>query len=193
MEAPPESSACNTAPSAAAAPPAATASIPDRRADPQYLAPFNPTPVECVEEAVRRLQLCERDVVYDLGCGDGRFMERALLAGAGRCVGVEYDAAVMRRAEARVAALPEELRRRVSLRLGAVQDVDFSADATVVFVYLLPKGLAAIAGGLERVRSRGGRVVSHTFAVPGWPDARDVCVHKGVVKTYFYGGPPEGE
>ena len=38
------------------------------------LAPFNPSAVEAIEIALRLLKPCAEDVVYDLGCGDGRFL-----------------------------------------------------------------------------------------------------------------------
>lgn len=40
----------------------------------EKLAPFNPSDPKVVETAIRLLEIQEGDVVYDLGCGDGRFL-----------------------------------------------------------------------------------------------------------------------
>lgn len=38
------------------------------------LAPYNPTNVDCVTLALNLLELHDGDLLYDLGCGDGRFL-----------------------------------------------------------------------------------------------------------------------
>lgn len=45
----------------------------------QKLAPFNPTGDVCINWALEMLQLGEGDIVYDLGCGDARFLIAAAL------------------------------------------------------------------------------------------------------------------
>jgi hypothetical protein len=40
----------------------------------EKLAPYNPTSIEVVHTAIRLLQLREHEIVYDLGCGDARFL-----------------------------------------------------------------------------------------------------------------------
>lgn len=56
------------------------------------LAPFNPTSGEAISVALRLLQPHAGDVIYDVGCGDGRFMTALAANSDGvRCVGVEYD------------------------------------------------------------------------------------------------------
>lgn len=40
------------------------------------LAPYNPTDYEVVDTAIKLLGVRANDVVYDLGCGDGRFLEK---------------------------------------------------------------------------------------------------------------------
>jgi len=60
------------------------------------LAPFNPTDVSAQKLAFEALKLLPSDVVYDLGCGDGRFLTYVCDnmgggEGCARCVGVEYD------------------------------------------------------------------------------------------------------
>ncbi len=40
----------------------------------EKLAPYNPTSVDVIAMALELLQLQENDIVYDLGCGDARFL-----------------------------------------------------------------------------------------------------------------------
>jgi tRNA G46 methylase TrmB len=58
----------------------------------ENLAPFNPSMQPVVDIGLGLLNLTSDDILYELGCGDGRFMVAAALATPGlRCVGVEYD------------------------------------------------------------------------------------------------------
>lgn len=40
----------------------------------EKLAPYNPTSVEVVHTAIRLLNIQQNEIVYDLGCGDARFL-----------------------------------------------------------------------------------------------------------------------
>ena len=127
----------------AAVPANATAAPPSVFGGPQCigekLAPFNPTHVEAVETALDLLQLTQWDKVYDLGCGDARFLIQAHHRCAGvRGLGVEYDAAVFARARANIDSLGQP--HNIALVHGNALDIDFS-DATALFVYLVPEGL----------------------------------------------------
>jgi len=64
------------------------------------LAPFNPTNETGQQVALELLQLAGNDVLFDLGCGDGRFLLTAAKAVEGlRCIGIEYDDIFVKRAE----------------------------------------------------------------------------------------------
>ena len=137
------------------------------------LAPFNPTAEDAIQQALAFLQLQGTDSVLDLGCGDGRFLLAAALAAPGcACRGVEYDPAVHARGLARLASAQAaggseaEAASRVALQLGDASSAS-TQGATVVFVYLVPAGLARVQAALLQVLLRGGRVVSNMFRVPG--------------------------
>jgi len=130
------------------------------------LAPFNPSMPDVVESAIELLGLSSTDVLYELGCGDGRVMIAAAQATPGlRCVGVEYDRVFYLRAQAAIEA--GGVGEAVSVRHGDALEVPLD-DATAVFVYLVPKGLKLVAPALKEVlRRSGARVVSYLFSVPG--------------------------
>ena len=127
------------------------------------LAPFNPTPDCAIAQALNALEVGEGDVLYDLGCGDGRLLLAAARRGA-RCVGVEYDVRFADRA--RQAASDAGLSDVVTVVHGDACGVDL-APATKVFVYLVPSGLQLMAPALSAALDRGARVASYTFSLSG--------------------------
>lgn len=128
------------------------------------LAPFNPTPDCAIAQALDALDVNSRDVLYDLGCGDGRLLLAAAARGA-TCVGVEYDRELAQRAQDSVAKLG--LEGSVRVVHGDASTVDL-APATKIFVYLVPTGLQHMAPKLDDALRRGVWIASYTFSLPGW-------------------------
>lgn len=123
------------------------------------LAPFNPSHDEVVAIALGLMSLQPSDVLYDLGCGDGRVLVKAcqenpLL----KATGVEYDRSVYDRAVQLVAA--SQLSEQITIIHGNVLDVEFG-DATSIFVYLLPEGMKQLRDRFCSVLAKGGRIVSY--------------------------------
>jgi len=106
---------------------------------------FFPTPEEVVEKMLELADVKEGDVLYDLGCGDGRVLIKA--------------------AKERVAK--EGLEGLVKIVHGDIFQEDVS-EATVVYLYLTTELNAQLRPKLERELKRGTRVVSHQFEIPGW-------------------------
>ena len=132
------------------------------------LAPFNPTHVDVINLAMDLVNLNERDVVYDVGCGDGRFVVEAGKRGA-RGVGVEYDAELVARAQASIEE--NNLESTVEILHNDACLVDMSA-ASVIFVYLVPTGLKQLESKLFAAFNSGCRIVSYVFSVPGLEPVR---------------------
>ena len=107
------------------------------------------------------------DVVYDLGCGDGRIPIAAAKTYGARGVGIDVDA--RRIEESRANAKAEGVEHLVEFRLGDALAADVSP-ATVVTLYMLGSGNAALRPVLTRQLRPGARVVSHAFSMgPSWP------------------------
>ncbi len=90
-----------------------------------------------------------------------------------RCIGVEMSKEFAAKAVARVAAEPEEVRCRIEIICGdavaAAASPELGGRATVVFLYLVPAGLALIAPLLLPHVKRGKmRVVTNIFSLKGW-------------------------
>ncbi len=103
------------------------------------------------------------DVVYDLGCGDGRILVAAARTAKARGVGIELDPLLVKQARDEVHRLG--LQALVTIREGDLFAADFS-EATVVTLYLLPRLNDRLLPKLKGLRP-GTRIVSHAFALKG--------------------------
>ena len=110
-----------------------------------------------------------RDVVYDLGCGDGRIVIAAARQFGARGVGIDLDPNLIR--NAREAAAREEVSERVEFRVGNVLEADVS-EASVVALYLSAASNVRLKPQLIRQLAPGSRIVAHNFGMGDWePDA----------------------
>jgi len=125
-----------------------------------------PTPEPIVERMLAMAQVGPRDVVYDLGSGDGRLVIAAARRGA-RTVGVEFNPELVAFSERRARA--EGVAGRARFVQGDIFETDFK-EATVVTLYLLPALNLRLRPTLLGMRP-GTRVVSHAFGMDDWaPD-----------------------
>ncbi len=125
---------------------------------------YEPTPQNVVDQVVTLGRIGVADVVYDLGCGDGRIVIAAAKAGA-RGVCVDIDPVRIRESRANAVAAG------VAERIRFVQDDLFSvpvADATVVFLFLWPDLNLKLRPRLWRELRTGTRVVSYVHDMGDW-------------------------
>ncbi|TCP08668.1 SAM-dependent methyltransferase [Caldimonas thermodepolymerans] len=129
--------------------------------------PYVPTPQPVVDRMLQLARVGPDDVVYDLGCGDGRVVITAAKAYGARGVGIDIDP--QRIAEARANAKRAGVTDKVEFRIGDLFEADFS-EATVVTLYLLPSINQRLRPQLWRQLRVGARVVSHDFDMGSqWP------------------------
>jgi ubiquinone/menaquinone biosynthesis C-methylase UbiE len=133
-------------------------------------APFVPTKQEVVEEMLRVAGVKPGDVVYDLGCGDGRIVITAAQKFGARGVGIDIDPE--RISDANWYAKRAGVEKQVIFKLGDLFEADVS-EATVVTLYLLPDMNARLRPKLLRDLKPGTRIVSHDFDMgPEWKPER---------------------
>jgi cyclopropane fatty-acyl-phospholipid synthase-like methyltransferase len=133
----------------------------------QSLAPFIATPDDVVERMLALAGVTAADVVYDLGCGDGRIPIAAAKKFGARGVGLDIDPALI--ARAREIAKAAGVDRLVDFRVEDVLSADVSA-ATVVTLYLLSSSNERLRPMLQRQLKPGARIVSHAFSMGrNWP------------------------
>lgn len=163
---------------------AAGAAAPDGARSPDVI--FVPTPEAVVDEMMDLANVREGDVVYDLGCGDGRVVIAAAKRGARKAVGVDIDPE--RIAEANANARAEGVADRVTFVQGDLFELDFS-DATVVTLYLLPELNLRLRPKLLAL-APGTRVVSHAFDMGDWKPEKTAFV--AGKEVFFWKVPARG-
>jgi SAM-dependent methyltransferase len=133
---------------------------------------FVPTPNEVIDKMLDLAKVSAKDVVYDLGCGDGRIVIAAAKRGA-RAVGIDIDPQRIKEATANIKA--EKLGNRVRLIEGDLFEADIS-EATVVTLYLLNRLNEKLKPKLMKDLKPGTRVVSHAFDMGDWAPEQRVSV-----------------
>jgi SAM-dependent methyltransferase len=136
-----------------------------KRPEAAQLAPYVPTPQEVVDRMLQLGRVGKGDVVYDLGCGDGRIPITAAKVYGARGVGVDIDP--QRIAEANANAKQAGVSHLVSFRLQDAMTTDIS-EATVVTLYLLSASNLKLRPILTRQLKPGARIVSHSFSMGDW-------------------------
>lgn len=126
---------------------------------------FVTTPNDVVDRMLELARVGPEDVVYDLGCGDGRIVIAAAKKYGCRAVGFELDRLRVR--EARENALKNGVADRVSIELRDALTADLRP-ATVVTLYLGTELNARLVPQFRQL-SPGSRIVSHDFGIEGFP------------------------
>jgi uncharacterized protein (TIGR03000 family) len=144
------------------------------RADPdqpdKIVIRWVPTPPEVVKAMLELAKVGKDDVVYDLGCGDGRIVIAAVKDfKAKKAVGFDIDPDKI--AESRIRAKEAGVEDKVEFRQGDVLKIkDFSA-ASVVTLYMSDALDEAVRPDLQKTLKPGSRIVSHRFLMGDWkPD-----------------------
>jgi ubiquinone/menaquinone biosynthesis C-methylase UbiE len=129
------------------------------------IAPFVQTPLEVAKKMLDLSKIRSGEVLYDLGCGDGRLIILAAKEAGARATGVELREDLIERARTEIKRL--NLEGKVNVIQGNFFDVPIS-EADVVTLYLTSSANERLRPKLEAELKQGARVVSHDFKVPGW-------------------------
>jgi len=132
---------------------------------------FVPTPQNVVDEMLKLAQVHKGDVVYDLGCGDGRLVVTAAKQYGVRAVGIDINPVRIKESEenARQAGVTD----RVSFRNEDLFEADIK-EATVVTLYLLQSLNEKLRPKLWKDLKPGTRIVSHTFDMGDWKPEKEM-------------------
>lgn len=150
--------------------------------------PYVSTPEGVVDEMLQIAQVGAKDIVYDLGSGDGRIVIAAAKRFGARGVGVEINPDLVREAtqnagQAGVASLVRFVEGDfflVNLR-----------EATVVTLYLLPEVNRLLLPKLLTELRPGTRIVSYKYDLGAWAPQKTVSVSRGTV--YYWVVPPRAK
>ena len=132
---------------------------------------YVPTPQEVVDEMLKMADVNKGDVVYDLGCGDGRIVITAVKKfGARRGVGVDINAELLE--ESKENAKKAGVGDKVEFRKTDVLDLKDLGDATVVMLYMGEDVNLRLRPILQKSLKPGSRIVSHQFKMGDWKPER---------------------
>ena len=138
----------------------------------QIQAPYVTTPDHIVSAILRLAKVRTSDVVYDLGCGDGRIVISAAKSCGARGVGIDINPERVN--EARANARSAGVERLAKFERNDLFDADISG-ASVVTIYLLPDVNLRLRPKLLAELKPGSRVVSHSFDMGDWkPDKHEL-------------------
>ena len=126
---------------------------------------FVPTPQEVVDAMLKLANVKAGDVIYDLGCGDGRIVITAAQRYGVRGIGIDIDP--QRIKEATANAQKAGVSDKVKFMQADLFETNVS-DANVVTLYLLPSLNLKLQPKLMRELKAGSRVVSHAFDMGDW-------------------------
>jgi cyclopropane fatty-acyl-phospholipid synthase-like methyltransferase len=141
---------------------------------PRSVVPFVPTNRAMVDAMLKLAEVSSRDVVYDLGCGDGRIVITAAKQFGARGVCIDIDPALI--AGARANAKAEGVEHLITFRAEDFYTTELK-NATVVTLYLLPSVNRSLMARLRSELKPGARVVSNSFDMgDAWPADRRVPI-----------------
>jgi cyclopropane fatty-acyl-phospholipid synthase-like methyltransferase len=121
------------------------------------------TPDQIVDKMIELAEIHPGDLVYDLGCGDGRILIAAAKRHGVKGIGIDIDPKVVEEAKENVKA--NHVEDLVTIRQGDIFETDFS-DADVVTMYLMPHLNVQLVPKLKQLKP-GSRIVSHSFDMKG--------------------------
>jgi SAM-dependent methyltransferase len=137
---------------------------------------YEPTPLDVVTVMLRLADVKAGDVVYDLGCGDGRIVIAAVrdFGARGVCVDIDPQRIAESQENARAAGVADQIRF-------LTQDL-FATDvseATVVMLFLSPEFNLKLRPKLLHELKPGARIVSHWHDMGDWKPHKTMRVQSG--------------
>lgn len=150
---------------------------------------YVPTPQEVVDAMLKLANVHKGDVVYDLGCGDGRIVVTAAKRYGVRGVGIDINPERIR--EAQQNAKENGVTNLVTFRNEDLFEADIK-EASVVTLYLLTSLNIKLRPKLLRELKPGTRIVSHSFDMGEWkPDKTEQVNGRTIYLWVVPANPPK--
>lgn len=146
--------------------------------------PYVPTDQAVVDAMLNLAKVTKNDVLYDLGCGDGRIVITAAKKYGATGTGIDIDPE--RIAEANENAKTAGVTNKVKFTRANLFETDFSK-ASVVTLYLLPSVNMKLRPQLLKQLKPGTRIVSHAFDMGDWKPEKTIQVENSTI--YFWTVP----
>lgn len=133
--------------------------------DPNTLAPSFPTPQTVVDRMLEIAHVKPGDVVYDLGCGDGRILLAAAQRFHAKAVGIEIRRDIYEKTSAQITQ--KNLADQIRVIHGDALKTDLSP-ADVVTLYLMTSANERLKPVFQHYLKPTARIVSHDYEIKGW-------------------------
>lgn len=142
------------------------------------------SPRDVVAKMLNMVKVTKDDVLYDLGCGDGRIVVAA--AKKYGCRGVGYDINPVRIREALENVKRNGVEDLVKIERKDIFTLDLS-EASVITLYLLPSMNAKLIPQFKKLKP-GSRIVAHDYAIEGYPADKTITMtsKEDAVEHYIY-------
>jgi SAM-dependent methyltransferase len=148
----------------------------------RMLSGWAPTPLPLVTDALRLANVNADDIVFDLGCGDGRVLVRAARMFGAKAIG--FDIHPRRIREARRRARNSGAGNLVRIRRQDMLSIPDLHRATVVFLYLPQRAVNRLKPVLRKRCRKGTRIISVSSWVYRWKTKKELIVRINGVKWY---------
>ena len=135
--------------------------------------PYVPTKPEAVDAMLKLADVNKDDIVYDLGCGDGRIVVAAAKTYGAHAVGIDNDP--VRIGEAKENARKAGVENLVRFEENDLFKVDIH-EASVVTLFLLSSVNQRLEPKLRRELRPGARIVSNTFRMGSWTPDKEFTI-----------------
>ena len=140
-----------------------------------------PTPMRAVEEVLKHARIKKGDRLYDIGAGDGRFLDIAEKKYGANATGFEMDPFVYTLAKIRQVFFGWKGKM---IRSNFLKH-DLS-DAKVLVCYMMPKTLAKFQKKFDEELKKGTRVVSYAFHIGSWKPKKIIPKTKKISQIFIY-------
>ena len=152
----------------------------------ESVAPYVPTPNNVVRTMLELAEAGPDDVVYDLGCGDGRILIMAVEEfDVNKAVGFELNRHLVETTISNVAS--KNLEQKILVERGNFFEVDLSS-ATIVTLYLTTTGNSKLRQKFIDELRDGTRIISHDFPIQDWitMEPNNTAIKFGSHKIFCY-------
>ncbi|MBU1148601.1 class I SAM-dependent methyltransferase [Patescibacteria group bacterium] len=146
-------------------------------------APYVPTQGKDVKRILQIAGLKPNQLVYDLGCGDGRFLVAAAKHFKAKAIGIEMSVLPYLISRLKIQFLG--LNNKVKIKFADFYKVDLKK-ADVIVCFLTPQAMKKLSPKFKKELKSGAKIVSYAFPMKDWKPHLKDKPHKRAVSVYLY-------
>ena len=143
--------------------------------------PYVRTPKKVLKIILNEIKLKPVDVVYDLGCGNARFLIMIKKQFGAKTIG--YELSLWPYILARLNILLNKSKTKVFNRNFYKENL---SNADLIFCFLLTDVMPKVQKQLEKQLKKGAKVISFSFSIKDWKPYKTIETKPGKSKIYFY-------